>query len=120
MDTRSMFGFMDFIVLAGGLYVLYGYYLLAVKGEMKQGLIIPKELNPKKCSDPEGFKKAMEIPTLIFGLMTLATGIAGLYQDFVRPLPFPFYWILFFAFLGVIVWYTIINKKATDKYFRRK
>lgn len=120
MDTTSMFGFMDIIVIFGGLYVLYSYYLLMVKGDMRPGLIIPKDMDPKKCSDPAGFKKAIGTPTLLFGIFTLLTGCVGAYQDYIGALPGPIYWILFGLFFVVVIAYGYINKKATDKYFRGK
>ena len=37
----SMFSLMDLIILGSGAYVLYCYYLLKFKGEIKEGLLLP-------------------------------------------------------------------------------
>ena len=38
----SMFSLMDLIILGSGAYVLYCYYLLKFKGEIKEGLPAPE------------------------------------------------------------------------------
>ena len=37
MDTGSMFGIMDIIIVAAGVYILYAWYLLMFKGEIREG-----------------------------------------------------------------------------------
>ena len=117
METTSIMGMLDIIMLLAGVYVLYGWYLLQFKGEIKQGLLIPKDMDPGRCKDFEGFRKATSLPVLLTGLVALASGGIGLYQDYVAMLPAVLYWVSFVLFLGVLVWYMIVAKKAMKKYF---
>ena len=117
MDLGTTFGFMDLVIIAGGIYVLYGWYLLVIKGEMKQGLIIPQSLSPKKCKDPEGFKQYMGPRTLVFGLVTVINGLLGLYQDFIAPINQIVYIASYVLFVAAIVWYIIATKKGQKRFF---
>lgn len=116
----SAFSFMDLIILGGGIYILYGWYLLVFKNEIKPGLLIPQNLSPKACLDPEGFKKYMGPRTLIFGLSAVASGAIGLFQDFAGSVPPAVYWVFFVLFLAVVIWYMIATKKAQKMFFNVK
>ena len=49
---ESIFGLFG---LGCGLYCLYGYYLLKFKGEICSSILLPKDVNPKKCKDFRGY-----------------------------------------------------------------
>ena len=108
---------MDVLILASGAYILYAWYLLAFKNEAKEGVIIPKDVNIKKCRDFEAFKRYLAPRTLIFGLAAVASGGIGLYQDYVRPIPSVIYWVLYLVFFAAVVWYILAAKKAMKEYF---
>ena len=56
----SMFSLMDLIILGSGAYVLYCYYLLKFKGEIKEGLLLPKGTNVKKCTDKAAYTREVD------------------------------------------------------------
>ena len=112
MDTNSMFALMDLIVLGCGVYILYAYYLLVVKNEIKQGVLVPQKTDTKKCKDFEGYKKFMAPKVLIFGISACASGGLGLFQDYVAPVNAYLYLGLFVVFFAVMVWFLMSTKKA--------
>ena len=112
-----MLSFMDIIVLAAGIYLLYGYYLLMFKNEIKSGVIVSKDVNPKKCKDLEGFKKYIGPRLLIFALAAVASGGLGLYQTYVNRVPAVVYWVLYALFFAVIIWFAVATKKAQKEFF---
>lgn len=112
MDTNSMFALMDLIVLGCGVYILYAYYLLVVKNEIKQGVLVPQKTDTKKCKDFEGYKKFMAPKVLIFGISACASGGLGLFQDYVAPVNAYLYFGLFVVFFAVMVWFLMSTKKA--------
>lgn len=117
MDTNSMFAFMDLLFLLCGLYILYAYYLLAAKNEIKEGVLIPKDLAPKKCKDFEGYKKYIGPKVLIFGIYATAMGGIGLYQDYVKPLPSMIYIPIYVLFFVVMILYLVATKKAEKMFW---
>lgn len=118
MNTVSMMGLMDVIVVAAGFYVLYGWYLLTFKDEIKEGLVISKAQDPKKCKDREGFKKYIGPRLLVFGIAAICSGAVGLIQSYVMPIPNAVYWVFYIIFVAVIVWYAISARKADKMFFQ--
>ncbi|MDD2958138.1 MAG: hypothetical protein PHE06_08445 [Lachnospiraceae bacterium] len=112
MDTNSVFGLMDVIVFGCGLYIIYVYYLLMAKNEIKKGVLVPQNTEPKKCKDLEGYKKFMGPRTLIFGIVATLSGGLGLYQDFVGPIDSRLYLAFVVLFIVVIIWFIMAVKKA--------
>lgn len=112
-----MFAFMDLIFVICGLYILYAYYLLVAKNEIKEGVLIPKGLSPKKCKDFEGYKKYIGPRVLIFGIYATAMGGIGLYQDYVARLPFAVYTVLYVLFFAVMILYLVATKKAEKMFW---
>ncbi len=117
MNTTSMYALMDLFVLGAALYILYHWYMLMFKGDLRQGVIISKNTNPDKCKDLEGLKAFMGTKTLILGILGVISGCIGLYQDYVAPLPQVVYWVSFFLFLGWLVVYATFTRKAEKKFF---
>ena len=108
---------LDIIVLGAGLYMLYGYYLLVAKNEIKEGLLLPKGMDAKKCKDLEGYKKYMGIRILILGIMAVCSGGLGLYQSYVSRVPAVLFWTFYFLFIAVMVWFVVGSKKAEKMFF---
>ena len=117
MDNTSLMSFLDIIVVLAGVYVLYSWYLLVTKKEIRQGVMIPKDVDPRRCKDIDGFVKYMSPRTLVLGIMALISGGIGIYQDNIRLLNPIIYWTFFVAFLGVLIWFGYGTKKALKDYF---
>ena len=74
METSMMFGLMDLIVFVCCLYIIYAYYLLVAKNEIKQGILVSQKTDVRKCKDLEGYKKYIGIRLLAFGLAAVLSG----------------------------------------------
>ena len=117
MDTSSMFAFMDLLVIVAGIYVLYSFYLLKFKKEIKQGVLIPKDVNPKSCKDLEGYIGYMGPKTLVLGLAAIASGGVGLYNDLAAPVRGAVYWVVFGLFFAALIWFMYGTRKADKRFF---
>ena len=117
MDTNSMFSLMDIIVVACGIYIFYAYYLLMVKKEIKQGILISQKTDPKKCRDFENYKQYMSIRLLALGIMAIVSGGLGLYQDYVGKVDGVVYLIVYILFFGSLIWYVASVRKAEKLYW---
>ena len=84
MNTNQMFAIMDFIMVGAGLYLLFAWYLLQFKNEIREGVLVQTGM-AKKCKDLEGYKRYIGPKLLIFALCAIASGAIGLYSDYVKP-----------------------------------
>ena len=117
MDNTSIMSFLDIIVVLAGAYVLFSWYLLVTKKEIRQGVMIPKDVDPKKCKNIDGFVRYMSPRTLVLGIMACISGGIGIYQDTVRLLNPIIYWTFFASFLAVLIWFGYGSKKALNLFF---
>lgn len=116
MDINQMFAFMDFIMVGAGLYLLYAWYLLQFKNEIREGVLVQAG-NAKHCKDVEGYKKYMAPKLLIFALCAIGSGAIGLYSDFVRPINSYVYLGVTAFFFIVLVIFVRYLKKAQEMFF---
>ncbi len=117
MSTGSMMGFLDLIVIGAAVYLLYGYYLLVVRNEIKEGLLIPKDMDPKKCKDIEGYKKYMGPKILVLAAAALVSGIIGIMQDYFAKASGMIFWVFMVVFFVVIIWFGYAVKQAEKRFF---
>ena len=111
-----MFAIMDFIMVGAGCYLLFAWYLLQFKNEIREGVLVQPGM-AKKCKDLEGYKRYIAPKLLIFAFCAVASGALGLYSDYVRPVNSILYLSLtgvFFLVLVLFVWFT---KKAQEMFF---
>lgn len=108
---------MDLIVLGCGFYLLYAWFLLMYKNEIKQGVLLPQNQDPKKCKDMEGYKKYIGPKALACGVTAIISGGIGLYQDFVGPVSTILYEVFFVLFIVVIVWFIVGLKKGEKRFW---
>ncbi len=116
MDTNQMFGIVDILMVGAGCYILYSWYLLKFKNEIREGVLV-QQGEAKKCKDIEGYKNYIAPKLLVFALCALASGGLGLYSDYVQPVNNYLYLgltVIFFIVLVVFVRYT---KKAQELFF---
>ena len=116
MNTNQMFTIMDFIMLGAGVYLLFSWYLLQFKNEIREGVLVQSGM-ARKCKDLEGYKRYIAPKLLIFALCAIASGALGLYSDYVRPVNSIFFLgctVFFFIVLILFVRYT---RKAQEMFF---
>ncbi|HCI73614.1 MAG TPA: hypothetical protein DHV42_03630 [Lachnospiraceae bacterium] len=116
MDVNQMFGIMDFIMVGAGLYLLYAWYLLKFKNQIKEGVLIQSG-GFKRCKDIEGYKKYIAPKLLLFALCALASGALGLYSDYVKPVNNYVYLGCTGLFFVVLVLFVRYIKKAQTMFF---
>ncbi len=116
MNVNQMFSIMDFIMVGAGVYLLYAWYLLKFKGEIKEGVLVQSG-QAKKCKDPEGYRQYMAPKLLVFALCAIASGGLGLYSDFVKPINSIVYLCFTGVFFAVLVLFVYYTKKATERFF---
>ena len=117
MNTNSMFGFLDVIVICAGAYMLYGWYLLVFRNEIKEGLVVSKASGGRKCKDIEGFKRVMGPKLLLLAIVAILQGGLSLLSSYVLPIPRALYWILYFLFFAVLIWFVVTSRKAEKEFF---
>ena len=116
MDNNSLFSFMDILIAGCGIYLMYCWYLLQFKGEVKKGVLLPDK-STAHCKDLDGYKKAIGGKLFVFALSALAAGGLGLFSDYVRPVNTYVYLGLTAVFLVVLIWFTRSAKKAEKEFF---
>ena len=112
----SMFSLMDLIILGSGAYIIYCYYLLKFKGEIKEGLLLPKGTNVKKCTDKAAYIKEVETKILLSGIAVLICGGFGVLET-QSGLLGKWYLVVIVVFLAVTVWFAMVVKKSGEKYW---
>lgn len=117
MKTNDLMNFMDILFIVGGLYMLYGAFLLIKKNEIKKGLILSNGQDPSKCKDIEGYKKYIGPRLVTFALCAVITGAAGILRYKIPDFPEALYWIIYILFFASIVWFAISTKSAEKKFF---
>ena len=90
MTTNTFYGLMDIIILGCGLYIMYAYYLLMAKNEIKTGVLISQKV----------------------GLTAVISGGIGLYQDYVAPVNTYLYVGFFVLFFIVMIWFVVSIRKS--------
>ncbi len=107
----------DFFVTACGIYVIVQYLLMIKTRELRQNMLIPKEISVKKCKDAEGYIKATGTKQLIFGLAAVISGAIGLAQDMLGNYNFVLSMAVMVIFLILCFWYGRASKKAIEQFW---
>ena len=116
MNTNSIFGIMDFLILGAGLYIFYSWYLLQYKGEIKEGVLVPQGY-AKRCKDLDGFRSFIGPKVLALGIVSLLSGGICLYSDYVKSVSSYIYLGVTALFFIVLIWFITQTKKAQKLYF---
>lgn len=108
--------FMDIAIILCGAYVVYAAVLLKTTGELKESVLLSKNLDIKKCKDLEGYKKFLFPRSLIMGIFTVLFGLAGVINTNVMKLGNVYIGLLIFLFL-LLVWYFIEYRRGTRRFW---
>lgn len=112
----SAFSFIDIIIVACGVYVLYVFYLLKTKGEIKESLLLPKDFAVNKCKDKAAYIAEISPKVLVYGIIVVLCGVLGLCESRFGLLGNA-YFIVLAVFLAVTIWFALEAKKAVKKYW---
>ena len=113
----NIWSLLDIIFVGAGLYMLYAWFLMTTKGEVKQEVLMSKDIDLKKCKDLEGYKTYIAPKMLVFTVGALIYGGAGLVNSYVTPIPLMVYNILMVAFLIDLLWFAVMARKGTEKFW---
>lgn len=117
MDTNSMFGIMDLIIAGGGIYVIYQYIVMVTTRKLQTNMLLPKEIDPKKCRDTEGYINYIGMKQLAFGIVGTICGAIGLIQDYTQKIGAGVYFAGMLVFVIVAVWYSVALKKGIKEFW---
>lgn len=109
-------GLLGLIAVACGLYCLYGYYMARFKGEIVATIVLPKDVDVRKCKDYEGYCKDIQLPLLILGVIVLLYGGTDLYNTYVGGAAALFI-IMLVLMLAALVFFAMQIRKYNKKYF---
>lgn len=117
MDTTSMFDLMDLIIVGGGLYVIYLYIVMVRSRKLENNMLLPKEIDAKKCKDVEGYINYIGPKMLAFGIVATLCGLMGIAQDYTQKIGYPVYLAGMAVFVVVAVWYSVAIKKGIKEFW---
>ena len=63
-----MWGFIGIFVLCCGIYALYSFVIMKVKGEINASILLGKDYTYKKCKDKEAYIAKTAPALFVFGL----------------------------------------------------
>lgn len=112
-DMGGIFGILG---VACGVYILYALFKLKKTGEITGSILLPKDVDPKKCKDKEAYIKAVTPKMAALGIVTLIYGLADLCNTYVRPIG-NFFWAVLIAVFAVLIWFATSVSKLNKTYF---
>lgn len=117
MDANSLYGLMDAIFVACGIYVIYLYLNMKKSGAITQNPLLPKDLDVKKCKDVAGYIQFIGPRQLAFGIIALAGGAIGLVEDFTGTIGTGPYMVAIAISFAAVIWYGMMIRKAVKMFW---
>lgn len=116
----DLYFLIDMLITAAGVYVVVQYLISLKTHTIQQNLLLPKDVDVKKCKNPEGYIRYIGPRQVIFGLAAVACGVMNLIQDATE-------WNSGLVsiggtavFLVATVWYAYGMRKAVSEYWGKK
>ena len=104
----------DVLILLLGGYLIFNAIKMKKTDQMPNILLTPKEL--KYCKNPYEFIDYMFKYLLIFGIVCTVFGIVSLLGDTVLDFPRIYDGIMVVILLGVWFWFSVMLRKAKQKF----
>lgn len=117
MDTNSIYSLMDAAILIGGLYVIYLTVKMMKTGELKQNGLMSKDVDIKKCKDPDGYIKFIGPKQMLFGALAIFCGVVGLIHDYTGAIGAYMYLVFILLMVVYVVYYAAQSKKAMKMFW---
>ncbi|MCC8139156.1 MAG: hypothetical protein LIO67_02465 [Lachnospiraceae bacterium] len=112
----SMWSFMDILILACGVYALYSAYVLKAQGKIVQTFLLSKDTKPEACRDLPAYAGEMSPKLSVMGGVMVAYGVISLINTYLVEVN-SLYWVFMIGMIVCLVWYAIMAKRASQKYF---
>ncbi len=103
-----------FLVIAG-IYLLNMGIKMAVKHEIPTGMVSPK-VNLERASNKDGYIKFMTVRTLICACLMTVSALILVIGNNIYPLNSLLVFIAEVVFIGVVIYYSVITIKATNRF----
>lgn len=117
MTDSSFYIIIDLIVAACGIYVIAQYVFMVRTHELRQNMMLPKELAVKRCKNVDGYIKAIGTKQLIFGIAAVVCGIINLAQDLLGLYNIYVSLASMLVFVVFCIWYGRASKKAIKEFW---
>ncbi len=108
--------FFDGVIIFFGCYIFYIYYLMKVKQDVREGMLLPKGYSFQRCKDKEGYIREMGPKLLVYGAEVLLCGVAGFVEDTYGNLGIV-YLVVMVLFVVLTIWFAIQARNAVKKYW---
>ena len=115
----DMFVLMDLLITAFGGYILYGWRVMSEKGEVKENILLTKDISMKQCNDKEGFIRFIQPKAADFWNRHDSLRLLGLVNDLTGMLG-TVYIAVTVIFVVFVIWFAVTIRSALKKYFRLK
>ena len=115
---NDTFGFMDLIFLAAAIYIGYHWYCLQIRGEIKTGILLNKEVDVEKCLDKQGYIREASPKLLLLAVTALAASVLCLLSSFgVLVVPLAVLIGVLALFMIVLIWVGFQGSRLYKKYW---
>lgn len=108
---------LDLVEIAAGIYLIFVAVKMHITNAVFETALMSKGLDINKAPDPQGYIRTIFIPSIIAGVLLIASGVAS--RVFIDAL---FYstvnTICMFGSAGVIIMYGYISMSAQQKYLK--
>ena len=101
---NGMEGIFGIIGIGAGLYSLYAWFQLKFKGIINTSILVPKDMNIKKCKDKEAYRAAAGPKLLVLAVVLILYGAEDLYNTYVQSTG-KLFWVMLVLVLAVLVWF---------------
>ena len=81
-----MWGFIGIFVLCCGIYALYSFVIMKVKGEINASILLGKDYTYKKCKDKEAYIAKTAPALFVFGLVSVIYGVIDVIHCYVHTM----------------------------------
>ena len=99
-----------------GIYCLYSFYMLKFKNQIANKILLPNDIDVKKCKDVEGYCKEAGFPLLLLGAVTTLYGASDIYHTRMGGSDILFLIMMAVLFITLVV-FVVLIRKINKKYF---
>ena len=107
-----MWGFIGIFVLCCGIYALYSFVIMKVKGEINASILLGKDYTYKKCKDKEAYIAKTAPALFVFGLVSVIYVI----HCYVHTMTIVDT-VAMIIFLIVLIWFGVYTRNLRNRYY---
>ena len=110
---ENLFGI---VALAGAVYAFYTAYILKMKKDITKSILLPKTVDPRKCTDKNAYIEETVPYIILVGVIALIYGIVELVNLYVMPIGGVLLAVMALA-LAALAFVSVKVKNINEKYF---